>query len=118
MDCKKALEEKYAAENAAAAEAANERKLPDLTGSVKQIAWATTIREKFVTTNEEGIKPKATAEILPTYEKVLSVILSEQTTADYWIDIRDIVDSSNKIARFLTPYIKREQDAQKINVAG
>ena len=56
------LEAERAAENAAAAEATAQLGLPDLTGSPKQVAWATTLRDKGL--------PKLAAAVNTTIETI------------------------------------------------
>jgi hypothetical protein len=84
--------------NEAAAVAAAEQGLPRLTGSEKQVAWATTIRDELLGRCEGWIKKtiemaegKATDEDLARFReetgKALETLKSK-TSASWWIDHR------------------------------
>ena len=84
--------------NEAAAVAAAEQGLPRLTGSEKQVAWATTIRDELLGRCEGWIKEtikmaegKATDEDLARFReetgKALETLKSK-TSASWWIDHR------------------------------
>lgn len=76
-DCQKAARDlANAAKNAEAAEQANAAGLPELTGSEKQIAWATTIRQEKL------------GQIEQINDYGLS-LLTGQTAASWWIDLRN-----------------------------
>jgi len=80
--CQKIARDKQHAEANAAAKAANAG-LVELQGSVKQVAWAETIRAQFVS----DLAPKLTnfkAAGMDVYHGVL-----EQTSASWWIDRRN-----------------------------
>ena len=89
--CRKArLAKTHEAENQRAAETATRRNFPNLQGTEKQIAWATTIRDAFVTKTEAMELPES-----PWKEKILQMIpeeldkfLAEHTNAGWWIDRR------------------------------
>jgi hypothetical protein len=88
-----------AARNAAAAEKAKERGLPELTGSPKQIGWATEIREATIARSF----PEARKEILRYHSEFSEAARSELndafallenerlaiTDARHWIDTRE-----------------------------
>lgn len=86
------IEERNAQENARAIEAAAERGWPELTGSDKQIGWASSIREaglpgliKFVEQSKKNTM--IPAERLNAGEIALKVIMGK-TEASWWIDNR------------------------------
>ena len=94
------LAEERAAESAAAAEAAKDAGLPELTGSEKQIAWAESIRAKQVAELIELDKVLATAPA-KTPEQVEAVRIGREVVADMisrtsakdWIEGRDTIVS-------------------------
>jgi len=83
-----------AAANTQAAEAAQTAGRPELTGSEKQIAWATTIRETMAPELQKGRvavneNPQATDE----YRAIINAIIDRieaETSASWWIDNRDV----------------------------
>jgi len=79
-----------AAANAEAAEAAQTAGRPELQGTEKQVAWATTIREnkalEFATAQVNAAK--AGPECAGIFEAIAGRILA-QTAASWWIDRRD-----------------------------
>lgn len=96
---KKRRAEKYAQENVVAAQESNSLGLPELTGSEKQIAWATTIRMKFIhqinlrkeTIEKKLNEPEAVdraKRMLQSMESDVAVLLS-RTEAAWWIENRD-----------------------------
>lgn len=86
-DCKwKRIQAARTAENQAAADAAKEMGLPELTGSQKQIAWAESIRQRGILALKN----------LREYEKGPNEITAKyfdwieaQRTASFWIENRD-----------------------------
>lgn len=86
-------------ENAAAAQESEAMGLPQLTGSVKQIAWATTIRMKFIQQirlrmeavekrlNGPDVSDRA-KKMLQNMESDVTILLSH-TDAAWWIENRD-----------------------------
>jgi len=89
--CKSCKEAKYQEENKKAAEASKEAHLPELTGSEKQIAWATTIRQTKVTELNARLataKEKA-PEQAAVVQAILDNLLAAMTASSYWIDNRD-----------------------------
>ncbi len=93
-------------QNQKAAEEAKEYGLPDLSGTEKQVAWATTIRQEFVAQAERNISyyedkaaqpriaddPKrkvAAHELIQAMRQVVENRLLAQTSARFWIDNRD-----------------------------
>ena len=94
---KKHLKEKRQKENEEAEKLAKEMELPELIGSPKQIAWANTIRQKFIDKFED-IKLKDLKIELKiigidlTKTEILDVrdyILENKTDAKYYIDTRN-----------------------------
>ena len=101
-DCyKKWLEEEHQRKNKEAMEEAKEMDLPELTGTEKQIAWANTLRKKFVDTVEdriESLKTKNAPKKTKRYQETLDHILLTKTEAKYYIDnryqlVEDVIDS-------------------------
>lgn len=97
-------------QNQKATEEAREYGLPDLTGSEKQVPWATTLRQKFIADTEKyiGTREEKLAGGLftadPTGQAQLETILRgmraaveekllTETSARYWIDSRTIDDN-------------------------
>ena len=72
-------------ENQKAAEAAKAAGMPELTGSPKQIAWATTIREKLLTACDTWVDERGRE---PDYDDFRSWLISAYTDSRYWIDNR------------------------------
>lgn len=78
------------AENAKAVEAASANGRPALTGSEKQVAWATTIREKMVSelmkyrTDVTGVD-----DAKGKFDAAMVKFLAANTKAGWWIDNRD-----------------------------
>lgn len=94
-------------QNQKASEEAREYGLPELTGSEKQVPWATTLRQKFITDTEKyiGAREERLASGLfaadPARQAQLETILRgmraaveerllTETSAGYWIDSRAI----------------------------
>ena len=101
-DCyKKWLEEEHQRKNKEAMEEAKEMDLPELTGTEKQIAWANTLRKKFIDTVEdriESLKTKNAPKKTKRYQETLDHILLTKTEAKYYIDnryqlVEDVIDS-------------------------
>lgn len=84
--------EKYAAENAKAANYAAANNLPELKGTVKQVAWANSIRAKMIAEMEsrvsENSKTASQAELVWT-DKILNYVKTKLVSASYWIDNQD-----------------------------
>lgn len=84
------LECRHNAENEAAAKDAEARGLPALTGSDKQVAWATAIRRTMLSAMDSQLarlpepKPEHMAKI-----KACRASFDTKTDARYWIDNRD-----------------------------
>lgn len=84
-DCKKAAAAaQRAADNAAAAADSAARNWPALTGSEKQIAWATTIRKEIIDKFASKMRP----EYLDLYNTCAAELMAEKTAASWWIDMR------------------------------
>ena len=86
--------------------AAAELGLPALTGSEKQIAWATTIRNEqmeFVNSlvkEREGFRVKISNEILITIEewkKAFETIMETETSSKFWIENREEYQINKRI---------------------
>lgn len=95
-DCyKKAMEEERKQKNEAAALAAKEMELPDLEGTQKQITWAITLRQNFITkatayfTSDPFFIYKYEEQLFADKEMLMQFIYSNYTTAKFWIDSRD-----------------------------
>lgn len=92
-DCYKARKAaEREAENAKSAEAASEKGWPELTGTERQVAWATTIREKEV----EGLmryrrESKRYPNAVQAFDTCLAALLAKRTAASWWIDNRGAV---------------------------
>ncbi len=87
-DCYKAqIEAKREEERAAALTEAEDQDLPALVGTEKQVAWAATIRQKFVALLDEGLQ---TTPLRPEIDKVLTQQAIEslyyETDAHWWIE--------------------------------
>ena len=83
-ECDECLKEKA---NAAAAAAKEERGLPDLTGSEKQVAWANTIREKAYKALD-CLKPFSTNDKTEAMMDDWKEKLDAHTESKWWIDKR------------------------------
>ena len=88
-----------AAANAEAAEAANQRGLAPLEGSPKQVAWATTIREKWIAWAE-----KSFVQGDQQVEAVVQYAGQKMTRASWWIDRRgdDELATAREIYRIMS----------------
>lgn len=81
--------------------------LPELTGTEKQIAWATKIRAEMVA-NQEHLSAEESV--------VLDIIIQKRLSAGWWIDHRDNSDFRNaikKAAEYTTPSNDAERSAQQ-----
>ena len=88
-DCKReALLKKREAEVAEAVKAAEEKNWPDLLGSEKQIAWATTIRAQVVNGDKDNYcfiyKDKVYKEWLQLYSLIGQEVYTRQTLWETW----------------------------------
>lgn len=102
-DCyKKQLEEERKQENQEAAEKSVEMDLPELTGTEKQVAWATTIRFKIVGNLDKTIEKMRAAmaergvDTIPGEDIGVNDLLTARqyfidshTDSRFWIDNRD-----------------------------
>lgn len=84
--------------NKKAAEAAAEMGLPKLTGTEKQVAWATTIRNDLINAVREALHENPDRKITVAESKIIDindwghafdVLVTEKTTAKFWIDNRE-----------------------------
>ena len=84
----KSREEEKAAANAKAAEAAKEFALPELTGSDKQVAWATELRNKFIVAATEAAQSKIGNDPIESKDMAdfAGYIVLKRTSASDWID--------------------------------
>lgn len=90
-DCFKKQREKENAEaNAKAKKEAEAMELPELTGSEKQIAWATTLRQEFIGKAENWLKDEEELfeEDVTEYREALDWLLRSKTKSRFWIDTR------------------------------
>ena len=71
-------------DNAEAALNATNRGLPELSGTPKQIAWANTIREKFLCSFR--CKDGADEDVRIRFDMVINHVISNHATASSWID--------------------------------
>lgn len=79
----KRIAEARAQENAEALESARQNGWPELTGSAKQVAWATAIRKKEI----ESLRARSWHEKhAPLAAEAIDYIIREKTTAAWWID--------------------------------
>lgn len=112
---KRAREEQHKAEAEAAAKEAEDMELPALTGSPKQIAWANTIRGKFIALLQEtkGVKMDNALIVIRLY-----------TSSSWWIDHRDlsipegmlinmIREHKDEVLAIINGTAKQEQPATK-----
>lgn len=91
--------------NKIATEAAIEMGLPELTGTEKQVAWATTIRNDFVNSVNEALKKNPGRKITVAESKIdindwvqaFDVLVEEKTTSKFWIDNREERDLGKQI---------------------
>lgn len=108
---KKHLEEEREKENQKAVEESKEMELPELTGSEKQVAWANTLRLRFIErfedefknlnkkeihfiverilSNRDDFSKKEIKDMLEKIDDILEYILTTKTKAKYFIDNRD-----------------------------
>lgn len=126
-DCKReALLKKREAEQAEAVKAAEEKNWPDLLGSEKQIAWATTIRVQVVNGDKDNycfiykdkvykLKREAVSGI------VGSVLVKEKIDSRFWIDNRNSIETirqktvkefSDKYADEFTEILKAAEEIE------
>lgn len=99
------------AEREAELEAAKSAGYPELTGTEKQIAWAESIRHKFMKyadiffdeflTDVNNEKPEDTEKATEYAENVKSYILNNYTKASWWIDQRN---TSDKLISIMEEY--------------
>lgn len=97
-------------ENRKAAEAAKEQELPQLVGSEKQIAWAETIRQKFLDKLSDlltHLKSEIAAD--PACSKTIDSFYGE-TSSRWWIDNRFELDGVRRL--FATRYDKYSKEVQ------
>lgn len=88
---KKHLEEKRIKDNEISAKKAEEMELPELQGSEKQVAWANTLRQKFIDKFDimDEMDKKAMSRLVKNYNEVFNFMITNKTLAKYWIDNRD-----------------------------
>lgn len=68
--------------------------LPKLTGSVKQVAWAASIRREFIDRVKAGPSPAEGLSTEQTKEarRLIDSCIAELTSATWWIDNRSYLD--------------------------
>ena len=79
-----------------AKEAAKTAGLPELTGSDKQITWASEIRNTALEVLDKAM-PMFKPEMLETFTGLRSQWLNKETSASYWIDNREDLDDARYI---------------------
>lgn len=111
-DCyKKMLEQEREQKDRDSEKESEEMDLPKLTGSEKQIKWATTIRLGFVKKAYEMFKPNSDSKEMIEMLDALEYGIMCHTDARYWIDHRD--ESARQISMaFLNEY--KEQKALEV----
>lgn len=124
---KKKLEEERQKANEEAARKAEEMGLPELQGTEKQVAWATTLRQKFIDEAEKEIEYQAnrypvkkagkTEEVEAKLYEILDYILSNKTKASWWIDrrsftVRSMFESAFEEMPTEEEVVKKEKEAE------
>lgn len=103
-DCYRAMKQKEMEEELA------KYNLPELSGTERQIKWATDIRFKFAheanrIMNED--KYRNNAEFIERYNKTYKSVVDVETTSKWWIEHRDEFEGVPKHAEFMNgQYIK------------
>lgn len=111
----KELEETRSREFEAAKRSSEEMKLPDLTGTEKQVAWATKIRADIFSKNLT-LLGEITDQGLLEYSKARILKMREQTTAKYWIDGRDtLVRTQEGLVRLYSSYQLKNRGLEILN---
>ncbi len=106
-DCyRKSIEDAREKANEAAAAAASKLGLPDLIGTEKQVAWATTVRQGFIDEMLENLAKWEGDHEKET--KIFEHIIENKLSASWWIDRRD------QGARSIIIYAEPEIDPNKI----
>lgn len=90
-------------ENKAVEEKASELSLPELSGSPKQIAWASTIRAKIIVALNEQKADEAHQEALKDF---IAWVISSYTDARYWIDHR-----FDSVTEFMRREVRKYKEA-------
>lgn len=93
-------------ENLKAEEKAKEMNLPQLVGTEKQVAWANTLRQKFIDLTEENFTEEELTE--DEFEEIRIWILENRTEAKYWIDNRE--NKKNLIIMEIKNALKTEEE--------
>ncbi len=114
------LEEK----NRLAMEAAIEMELPLLTGSEKQVAWATTIRNEYINkvsriasaNPDKKVKVNDMIITAAEWSKAFDILLVEQTSARFWIDNRASSVLWNEIASQCEKLYNIPEDVQSEDI--
>lgn len=100
-DCRAAEQARQSAEDA---EKARKLELPALTGSERQVAWAETIRMRFVEKYEEDY-----ARQMPEYAEYVEGALKE-SRAKWWIENRDYLWSDSTMIAVVRKYREMMED--------
>jgi hypothetical protein len=95
-----------AAKNAASKAASEELGLPALTGSIRQVEWATTIRQQTAELLEQKFRPAISAGNKGTFDRAVAMLFADRTSASWWIDRRELAISGDCIRKELGPYIE------------
>ena len=102
-DCYRAMKQKEMEEELA------KYNLPELSGTERQIKWATEIRFKFASEANRNLNGeyKDNTEFIGKYTKTYKSIVDVQTTSKWWIEHRDEFEGVSKHAQFMnSQYIK------------
>lgn len=134
----------HAAETAAAAAKAEEEKLPELTGSEKQVNWAISIRAKKMADLDKMLTGANDTDHNRTAIQAAKLVLLRQTQSKFWIDNRNVAanrlistnnlqdELKNEFARLSTetaetaetaevvdaPEVDADTEAQEVALAG
>lgn len=115
--------EKRAKASAEAAEKAKEMELPELSGTEKQVVWATTLRQSLIDRVEKNIEnvqnkfaddPRLD-EVVGKANNLLQYIITNKTAARWYIDGRD--DNLERIFRETEEEMKKEQKEESPEMA-
>ena len=101
-----------------AQETSKEMGLPDLTGTEKQIAWATKIRAELIANQERGYHRARNGYKLLSQQELEAVdwIIANKPSAGWWIDHRDeetFYQAIVRVAETMKPEKQAEKSAQK-----
>ena len=101
--CPECKARRNAEENRVSAQKAEEAGLPNLVGTEKQVAWATTIRDKAIETINSLVTKNANGVMPVRLRKIVDLWLESEVKAAYWIENRDMTAAGN-IYKLLQKY--------------